>query len=250
MITDQTGIKGAVVEVVVDGYKNQIRNLSGYDSKTELIKILPFIAEQYGGRKDIPPHVQAECIKLILEKFLFIGIQEIKEAYRMWASGEIEVKGGEMFGGVFNAAQLGKILSAYCIQRKKVIAQYSNLKIEEERKVEDELRRQRMKDKYEAQFFDLIIEAKTKYSDYRDLPLHWYDTLLKKGLIREYYEMEEDEFNTCFQRAKIDLSEERQESKNLFKKALEQQGIEKLRGRAIIYAQKKLLFDFIQEYEG
>lgn len=248
MITDQTGIGGETVSAVIAGYQNQIRKLPEVFAKTELIKILPFVAEQYGGRKEIPPHVQAECVRLVLSKFSFIGISEIREAYRMWASSEIKVEGADMYGGFFNAAQLGKILTAYCEQRKKVVAQYSKLKQKEQERTENELRVQRMRDQYEAQFFDLIIEAKTKYTDFRDLPIHWYDTLLKKEMIIPFYEMDANEFQKCFQLAKMDSGSEGQESKSIFKKVGEKDN-QRLENRSKVYAQKKLLFDFIQGYQ-
>lgn len=180
-VIDQAEASEATVMAAVTGYHDQLRRME--DPARVLAQQLPFIAQEYGARTAILPHVQSECIRLILEKFGHIGFNEIREAYRLYASGEIRIKGGEMYGGEFNAGQLGKVLSAYNEHRKQIIAAYTEALHVTAEEIEEAKRAEESRMRFEAKFREWLKKAKAEQTDWRDIPAYYYDAAMNRGLI-------------------------------------------------------------------
>ena len=153
------------------------------DPAKSLAQQLPFIAQEYGARTAIPYHIQAECVRLVLEKFGHIGLNEIREAYRLYAAGEIRIKGGEMYGGEFNAAQLGKVLSAYNEHRKGIISAYTELVHAMAEDQAETQRAEKSRMEFEVRFQAWLKKAKADQTDWRDIPAFYYDAAISRGLI-------------------------------------------------------------------
>lgn len=181
-VIDKAEASDATVTAVVTGYHDQLRRME--DPAKSLAQQLPFIAQEYGARTAIPYHIQAECVRLVLEKFGHIGLNEIREAYRLYAAGEIRVKGGEMYGGEFNAAQLGKVLSAYNEHRKGIISAYT----EEIHALADEQaeaeRAEKSRIEFDAKFRAWVEKARKEQTDWRDVPAYYYDAAMSRGMIQ------------------------------------------------------------------
>lgn len=144
----------------------------------ELIKLIPVLAEQYGGRKDISEEVLSECIAVVFEKFNGLGINEIRRAYRMWACGELDLGGGvEMWGGVFNVKNFTGILTAYKNHRGKVAIQIQQLLEEQARQNEIE----RKQKEFDEKFIHLVADFSGE--SWRDVPTNWYEAAIRLGLI-------------------------------------------------------------------
>ncbi|MCB0583669.1 MAG: hypothetical protein KDD10_30595 [Phaeodactylibacter sp.] len=143
------------------------------------------VAESYGARAGVPDSVLSECTQLVFSKFPGLGIGEIREAYRMKAAGQLDVpKGkGEMWGGVFNADQLGAVLSAYMKSRRRALGAYLRLVEGEKRSQEQVERSARMQAEFDAQFPALIEKMKTEAKDWRDCPFWLFESAWKRGLI-------------------------------------------------------------------
>lgn len=169
------------LKIVAAGYAEQIRHIPNAVGRV-LIE-LPQVVKLYGGRQDIDSEVLKECAKLIVEKFGMISVLEIKEAYRQWSTGETNVRGGEMYGGEFNAGQLGKILGAYVEKRKMVLGAYLREKEEQQERERKDQKRKIMKEAFDRQFPQLIEDAKTSITDWRDIPAFWYDAANDRGMI-------------------------------------------------------------------
>lgn len=181
---------------------------------------LPVIAQQYGAREVITPSVLKECVLLVLEKFQAIGINEIREAYRLKASGFLDAPGAEMWGGTFNADQLGKVLTAYLIHRRKIVATI----IEEKERAEEVDRATKRREDFDRRFPGMIEAAKKEVTDWRDVPEYWYDAARRRGWI----DFEDGEAQRIYDEAK-ELArmefEEEHESAPVFRKAALQAAI-------------------------
>lgn len=144
------------------------------------------VAESYGARLEAGPAVISECTQLIIAKFAGIGVNEIREAYRMKAAGELNIpKGkGEMWGGMFDAGQLGVVLSAYMEQRRKALGAYLRGHQEAAEKAQKERRAQERQAEFDRRFPEIISRMQARAKDWRDCPAHLYEGARRRGLFR------------------------------------------------------------------
>lgn len=165
-------------DVAVRGYLNQLRHMT--DADAALILELPQIARSHGGRFDLPARVLEDCIDLVLQKFSFLGIHEIKEAYLQFSAGEFNAKGGAMYGGEFNAGNLGAVLAGYNLRRKKIVAAYIERMTDKKFADRKETERQQAREAFDRKFPQLLRE----YSgEWQDVPAFWYDAAQNRRLI-------------------------------------------------------------------
>lgn len=143
-----------------------------------------FICESYGARVKVGKEPLKEAARIVREKFAFIAPEEITEAYRLWACGEIQAPGAEMYGGQFNAAQLGKILSAYCEKRRPLIGAYLRELQREEWEQKKAGHANAWREHYENNFEEAIRKLKARAKGWQDVGAHLYATALRRGLIR------------------------------------------------------------------
>lgn len=155
------------------------------------------IAEQYGGRIKSDDAIIGECVKLTLNNFKLIGIEEVREAFRAYASGLLEVN-AEMYGGVFNVAVFGKVLSGWVEYRRKVIDKY--LKIQQAAQQEENERRKEefFKSKHDQEFENWIAKGKAEYKTWEDVPEWFYDTATRL----KYLKIGKEEAIAIFDEAK------------------------------------------------
>lgn len=143
-----------------------------------------FVCESYGARVQVEKAPLKEAVRIVRERFAFIAPEEIAGAYRLWACGEIQASGAEMYGGQFNAAQLGKILGAYCEKRRPVIGAYLRERQREEWEQKKAGHAKAWKDYYENNFEKIVEQLKAKAHSWQAVGAHVYDTALRRGLIR------------------------------------------------------------------
>lgn len=149
-----------------------------------LEKEIEFVCKNYGARTEVTKDLAKECIKFIFEKFGYLAVDEIRKAYRMWASEEIKVEGGEIYGGSFNVRQIGKVLAAYNEKRKVVLGNYLRIAQEEKERIEQERRYQEMKARFEVEFPARLMKAKEAITDWREVPEYFYDSIQKRWGIK------------------------------------------------------------------
>lgn len=181
VIASKADVKQDFAAIVIDGYSNQIRHTE--QAAGQIFIELGQIVKLYGGRSEIDPEVLKESAKNIIDNFGFISVTEIREAYRQWANGETKVKGAEMYGGEFNAAQVGKIISAYCERRKRVLGTYLR---EKEGRREQEQRKEKkriMQEDFEKEFPKMIERAREEITDWREIPAYWYQSAIDRDMI-------------------------------------------------------------------
>lgn len=142
------------------------------------------VAEAYGARSEIGREAMRECIHLLLTKFGAIGAHEIREAYRMKVAGELEMpKGkGEMWGGEWNASQLGEVMAAYMEHRRRALTAYNRLRHEQEEAARKEVIAERQRAEFLRRFPERVAEA-AKAADWRAIPEYIFDKCLADGII-------------------------------------------------------------------
>lgn len=182
-IAVETESTGDFVKFVAKSHANQIRHMDQVEAYRQIDLLLPTIAQMYGQRAEVDDLVWKECIRLVYEKFPFLSIAELKEAYRQWSTGEIEAKGAEMYGGQFNAGQLGKILGAYADRRKRVLGAYLREKEEIKEQEDRETRKRIAQEAFDTAFPHMIANAKKTITDWREVPVFWYDAAMSRKMI-------------------------------------------------------------------
>lgn len=173
---------------------------------------LEYIAKNYGARKEVEKDTLKELSKFILEKFGFLALEEIRKAYQMWASEEIKVEGAEVYGGVFNVRQIGKVLAAYNEKRKTVLGNYLRIVQEEIEKSRQEERERQMKEKFEVEFPTIVMRAKETITDWREVPAYFYDSIQKRWGIQFEPGEAKQIFEDAKQLAEIEIKKGKDES--------------------------------------
>lgn len=238
------------------GYLSQVRRLPEEVQDTVIGAAIRQFAESYGGRKKIDDEVLSECIDLIVENFGQIGVMEIRTAYQLWSMRVIN--GAEMWGGEFNALQLGRVLSDYVRYRQKVVNEVINYRDDLAAKRKRELYAQARNQQVINAFPGELKEARIKHQDgdgfqsWRDIPGHWYKLAEKLGQIslesetkRPYWEKAQIEAALQIE-AEIDRlfqSKRYQEAKNHKKDYA--RDTENFSRRASVIAQKMIAFDYL-----
>ena len=216
-----SGQPTGLVQAAVNGYAAQIRHMEKVEAAAKIQIELARVAESYGARSEVPDTVFSECTQLIMAKFPGLGVNEIREAYRMKAANELEIPGGkgEMWGGVFNADQLGAVLSAYMEQRRRALGAYLRNKQKEMEAAQQEQIRQRQQEEFDREFPALIEKMKAEAKDWRDCYFWLYESAKSRGLIHFDNVQEAQEI---FQDA-LELA--RLEAENAYSDALEGGGL-------------------------
>lgn len=198
-VSEQTGLSIAKLDLIQQGNENRLSAMDPMERRAKLIILMPLLAEEYGARVELPTNVLGECISLIVTKFHHLGLNEIREAYRQWAAGELDLGGeAEMYGGYFNVAQLGKVLRAYNLIRLVTLSQMIKRKSIEERKQQEEERAAQNKIWFEENFIKILEEAKTKITDWTEVPLFYYDACKSRNL----FQLDREEALEIFAEAK------------------------------------------------
>ena len=236
-IAERTGQPLSWVEFLAECMDRQIRKLDQVHAKGRLIVELPQIAREYGARFDLPENVLTECIFLICEKFNHLAVEEIREAYREFAAGEIEIKGAEMYGGEFNAAQLGKVLTAYSETRRTAAAAILREKQEAEEAARREAQSKALREAFESGFELALYTARTKAKSWQDIPAFWFDACRQRGWLKLTVEEAE---NTLSRSRLIAQNEEQTDLRSMFEK------VANTDERAKVIARKLTVFEWLK----
>jgi hypothetical protein len=204
------------------------------------------VAKSYGSRTVTPENVIVECINIFLDKFSHLGLEEIKEAYRLWSIGQLNIKGSaEMYGGEFNAAQFGKIMAAYVEYRMTILGAYLNAReIEKREKEKAEVMERRKERNLETFRYDFDT---ADFKDYTEVPGWWFDVARKQGLIKIDKKTALEIFEKAQRIAAIQLEKENGEETNIFKKVMGEALEQKKQARAKVIAGQIAVFEHINK---
>lgn len=85
-----------------------------------LFSAIEFVAENYTSATNLSKELLKECTDFVLDQFAFLGVEEIKQAFRLAASSETTVD-LNTYHGRFNVNILGKALNAYKEYRQPIV---------------------------------------------------------------------------------------------------------------------------------
>ncbi len=90
-----------------------------------LTVILEACAKVYCGGAKTDNEVYSEAVKFTMQQFGHLNAAEIKQAFALGAAGSLDLGTEDMttFYGIFTIGMLGKILKAYDVYRKRIIAE-------------------------------------------------------------------------------------------------------------------------------
>jgi len=214
-------------------------------AETELIIKVQWIAKKYGARREIDSVVYEACVDLIMEQFSGLGIEEIEHAYQLWAAGKIDAL--EMYGGEFNATQLGRVLSSYKKWRMKIVRAYLDEKEKQEKAEAEAKKAEELKDYLYDNMPEMLRAGKEKYDSWQNVPVHWFDVCWHLHLIRFSEEKKAAYLKRATELAK---QEQRKDIEALQSSpGLGEAQSRDLTARAKAIARKLAVYDLIQNYE-
>lgn len=101
------------VLVVAQGMELPIQKYADKKAvKTLIHSAILFCADNYTGATNLSEELMKECALFVNQHFYAFGVEEIKQAFRLAASGETSVDLNTYYGK-FNVTMLGNVLNAY-----------------------------------------------------------------------------------------------------------------------------------------
>ena len=245
-----TSNKGSMaVAAVAQGVLQPIRTIEISLVSAFLSGELQQLANQYGNRQQVDEAVLDECMEIVISRYGHLGLNEIREAYRMWVAKDLgEMKEAEMYGGVYQARHLGAVLSAYDEKRKSVFAMLHKKADEAKAEHLSKQQHEQRQKEFDGWFVKEVANKKGSTESWQDVPEYWYKTALRLGMI----EINKEEANQTWIKAtavaKREMTNELQEEPNLITRksllqSLELPNSESLTTRAKVIARKMTVFE-------
>ena len=146
---------------------------------------LPILAKAYGNRQEVDDFLLEACCDLVLTQFKHLSLDEISEAYKLWAAGRLAVDGSaEMWGGSWNAKHLGELLRAYSASRLKIQAAILQEAHRVRQEQEAAASRSERLAQHEAWFRGLVEEKRGTLDSWTDVQAFWYDSARSLDMIQ------------------------------------------------------------------
>lgn len=222
------GISRSMAQAAIDGYSNQFRHMARDASRALISLTVSDVVKMYGARKEIESFGKefaerffAECQVAILKNFGHFGPKDIREAYRLWGSGQLNIGGaGEMWAGEFSVRQLLAVLGAYNAKRQKAVGIYLKHIAEQKEKAEQAEKADRLRQNFEQRFLSRIEAAKQDpHFTWQDVPAYWYNAAMDRGMI-EFKEGEASAiFKQALELAKKEIQAEKDDTGDVFERA-------------------------------
>jgi hypothetical protein len=204
-VIQATTSKGAVML----GLENKIRDVCA-NPKFEIgIKeTIRVIWTHYCGANPdfLTQEFEDEAIDLIKKKFGMLGVNEIKEAFRL-ASVNVISSDMRAFHGRINTQVIGNVLSSYLEYRKPIAAEILRMKTQQQKEEEEEKAQLDMIE-YQKKVLEWF-ESKELPKDIYDCPFYFFDTLAELSLI----EITKEQKHEYFRKAKVLRLNEIEQSK-------------------------------------
>ena len=235
----------AIVAATKTGLSEPIRRMDKDEATAAIGRAIGLFCQAFGLEQPAPGAL-AIAVDMVRNRFAGLGVGEIIIAAQLAASGELET--GAKFYGKFAMQGFGDILAAYQQERNAARAAIEKERDAAEREAEKQRRDIEGQAKYEAEF-------PAKLAAYRgtmeDIPVHWYDTAIRLGLLVHTEEEKKDAWQRADVLAQAELEsrlELERKQKNFFTardiaKQLEANDYEGLR---IAYAKKILLCKIVR----
>jgi len=185
------------MQVIVNGYRNKIRDLNQTEAVNHLQKSLAYLTKLYMGvqlgAEDTP--LLVEGADFVRTKYSHLGLEEIREAFRLANDLQVNLKA---YYGTFSLISIGELLDTYTKYRNKVIDQLidQQKKIDEQKRKDAEREDKNVQARQDAiETFKLAVKARNElplYDHWSKVPQNWHDILLNEGLIEVTPELKKD----------------------------------------------------------
>lgn len=246
-VINLTGQDAALVNAVTAGYLDQIRHGDKVTTKARLMVEIKTVSEEYGRTQEIGVQSMTEYMKIILTKFAYISVSEIREAFRYWASRPVDKTTPQMYGGQMDAAFFTRILSEYTENRKKVLSTWLKEVREAEEFRSREERRIKQMEGFEEKFAADLEAARANLEHWQDVPAWWYESATARGLMEVTPEQKAKAWAQAKEIALAEAKRKQTETINPFDRRTLETIIEGgNQDRAIVIAKKMLVFDWIK----
>ena len=166
-------------QAIIDARPNRIANIDIKDSYRQVLNTLSALFPIYGIDGDIAFY--STVTKEIIKTFGQIAANEIEIAFRLFAAQSLDLDDDVKFYGKANMHTIGKILNAYLIYRRKIIAAHDNEVAALRHNANMEERARKTREELYANFPTMLKEFKGK--DYTAVPLYWYDMCLQFDMV-------------------------------------------------------------------
>jgi len=218
-------------QAIITARSNRIANLDQKDAYKQTLNVISSVFPMYGIDGDFAFY--ANIAKEIVKIFGQIAANEIEIAFRLFSAESLELDSDIKFYGKANMHTIGKILNAYIVYRRRIIASHDNEIAALRHQKDMEERGQKEREKLYAEFPTMIKDFAGK--TFNDVPLYWYDLCVQFNMIT----YEEGEKRQLWDEAQAIALKEPPESLDLMTirshaKIIEQGNMK----RAVVIAQK------------
>ena len=165
--------------VIKKGMEMPIRKLEASEAKATIARALQAVCGVY-GLENPASDVLAICIDTIQKQFGAIGAGEIIHATQLHASGHIAKDA--RFYSKLSVKVFGEILADYLEYRRAIVYEIHKEQEALEQAESERRKAHEMQQAYYKQFPELLA---TFTGAWDEIPVHWYDTALKLGLMNE-----------------------------------------------------------------
>lgn len=194
-------------KTIIEARPNRIANIEPKDAFRNVLNVISSIFPVYGIDGDLTFY--STVTKEIVKTFGQIAANEIEIAFRLFAAQSLDLDDDVKFYGKANMHTIGKILNAYLVYRRKIIAAHDNEVAALRHNATMEEKARKAREELYANFPTMLKEFKGK--DYTTVPLYWYDMCMQFGMI----EYEEGEKRALWEEAQAIALKEPPESMDL-----------------------------------
>jgi hypothetical protein len=165
--------------VIINARENRIANIDSKEAYKQILSMISSVFPMYGIDGDL--QFYGNIAKEIVRTFGQIAANEIEIAFRLFSAQSLDLDEDVKFYGKANMHTIGKILNAYMVYRRRIIASHDS-EIEQQRHMADlEQRQAKAREELEHNFGSLLANFTGKH--WEDVPLFWYDICIRKELI-------------------------------------------------------------------
>jgi len=196
------------VERIVNHRENRIMKIGFQNAYTQVYNIITSLFPLYGidGTKEY----YMEVADHIGRNYKLLAPEEIKTAFELYSTQQLDLDEDIKFYGKINLHTLGKIINSYMLWRNKITYQIEK---EKQDKLEEDIllkKREIMSREYDKDFENKLKNFKSENFD--DVPIYWYDTANRLG----YLTWEDGEKEALWEEAKRIALEEKPDSDNIY----------------------------------
>lgn len=223
-VSQQLKVDKRAVQAVASGMETSIaRTKDKAALELMLCAEIEACAQVYCGATNISDLFAEEAFEFVCSQYSFLGVNEIKSAFRLAAAKELtDTKGNildiKAYAGVFSLDTLGTVLNAYVAYRKRIEQELSRVQQEAAEAQKEAERKAKIQDpEWRKTYFEDLV-AFLKRNPHLIVARH-YDELSAEGFIQ----VTDEEKRVYLERAKdtlqAALAEEKENERNAFQKA-------------------------------